>query len=120
MSERESDRERERERERDRQRERETQTRRHADTQSHTRTHARAPQAVTIGGTLRAFSKEVYSTIERRAKEVLQGTARAHGCSVEFHFTSFADDCMLGNAVPPAPPSLSSRPCICACRFLLP
>ncbi|KAJ1479825.1 hypothetical protein T484DRAFT_1902107 [Baffinella frigidus] len=62
--------------------------------------HNVIPQSVTIGGTLRAFSREVYSTIERRTKEVLEGTAKAYGCTVTWAFTSFADDCMLSKDVP--------------------
>ena len=69
----------------------------------------------------RAFSRDVYNLIERRAKEIIELTAKAHGgnlvqhrkgdnlwtgCSVILHFTSFADDCLTtkGSDILSSPP----------------
>uniref|UniRef100_A0A7S0H9Z4 Peptidase M20 dimerisation domain-containing protein n=1 Tax=Hanusia phi TaxID=3032 RepID=A0A7S0H9Z4_9CRYP len=60
------------------------------------------PNEVVIGGTLRAFSRDVYNLIERRTKEIMEFTARAHGCTVELRFTSFADDCLAAKGLPAA------------------
>jgi len=52
------------------------------------------PPSVTMGGTLRAFKKETYATIERRAREIMEGVAKAHGCWVQMTFTTFDEECI--------------------------
>mmetsp|Transcript_78942 Transcript_78942/g.118656 ORF Transcript_78942/g.118656 Transcript_78942/m.118656 type:complete len:463 (+) Transcript_78942:19-1407(+) len=52
------------------------------------------PPSVTLGGTLRAFRKDTYAKIERRAREIMTGIAMAHGCTVEMVFTTFDEACL--------------------------
>jgi amidohydrolase len=42
------------------------------------------PGEVRLEGTLRSFSEEVRETLRRRVAEVLDGAARAHGCTTRF------------------------------------
>ena len=42
------------------------------------------PEAATLRGTLRSFDDGVRETLRRRVREVLEGTASAAGCRVEF------------------------------------
>ena len=58
------------------------------------------PAEVTIGGTLRAFSRKTYDLIERRTKEIVQQTAAAYGCQAELHFTSFDASCLSTTGLP--------------------